>query len=235
MHMLEVDHINVYYGAIHAVKDISFHVDEGEVVTLIGANGAGKSTILKTVSGLLHSRTGAVTFLEKKLSGVPAHKIVAMGLAQVPEGRQVFLQMTVEDNLEMGAYTRPNGEVAGSIEQVYAQFPRLKERRKQIAGTLSGGEQQMLAMGRALMSKPKLMMLDEPSMGLAPILVEQIFEIIQDLHRSGTTILLVEQNAQMALSVADRGYVLETGRIVKTAPARDLLEDEDVKRAYLGG
>ena len=233
--MLEVDHINVYYGAIHAVKDISFHVDEGEVVTLIGANGAGKSTILKTVSGLLHSRTGAVTFLEKKLSGVPAHKIVAMGLAQVPEGRQVFLQMTVEDNLEMGAYTRPNGEVAGSIEQVYAQFPRLKERRKQIAGTLSGGEQQMLAMGRALMSKPKLMMLDEPSMGLAPILVEQIFEIIQDLHRSGTTILLVEQNAQMALSVADRGYVLETGRIVKTAPARDLLEDEDVKRAYLGG
>ena len=233
--MLEVEHINVYYGAIHAVKDISFHVDEGEVVTLIGANGAGKSTILKTVSGLLHSRTGAVTFLEKKLSGVPAHKIVAMGLAQVPEGRQVFLQMTVEDNLEMGAYTRPNGEVAGSIEQVYAQFPRLKERRKQIAGTLSGGEQQMLAMGRALMSKPKLMMLDEPSMGLAPILVEQIFEIIQDLHRSGTTILLVEQNAQMALSVADRGYVLETGRIVKTAPARDLLEDEDVKRAYLGG
>ena len=233
--MLEVDHINVYYGAIHAVKDISFHVDEGEVVTLIGANGAGKSTILKTVSGLLHSRTGAVTFLEKKLSGVPAHKIVAMGLAQVPEGRQVFLQMTVEENLEMGAYTRPNGEVAGSIEQVYAQFPRLKERRKQIAGTLSGGEQQMLAMGRALMSKPRLMMLDEPSMGLAPILVEQIFEIIQDLHRSGTTILLVEQNAQMALSVADRGYVLETGRIVKTAPARDLLEDEDVKRAYLGG
>ena len=233
--MLEVDHINVYYGAIHAVKDISFHVDEGEVVTLIGANGAGKSTILKTVSGLLHSRTGAVTFLEKKLSGVPAHKIVAMGLAQVPEGRQVFLQMTVEDNLEMGAYTRPNGEVAGSIEQVYAQFPRLKERRKQIAGTLSGGEQQMLAMGRALMSKPRLMMLDEPSMGLAPILVEQIFEIIQDLHRSGTTILLVEQNAQMALSVADRGYVLETGRIVKTAPARDLLEDEDVKRASLGG
>ena len=233
--MLEVEHINVYYGAIHAVKDISFHVDEGEVVTLIGANGAGKSTILKTVSGLLHSRTGSITFLDKKLSGVPAHKIVSMGLAQVPEGRQVFLQMTVEDNLEMGAYTRPNGEVAGSIEQVYAQFPRLKERRKQIAGTLSGGEQQILAMGRALMSKPRLMMLDEPSMGLAPILVEQIFEIIQDLHRSGTTILLVEQNAQMALSVADRGYVLETGRIVKTAPARDLLEDEDVKRAYLGG
>ena len=233
--MLEVEHINVYYGAIHAVKDISFHVEEGEVVTLIGANGAGKSTILKTVSGLLHSRTGAVTFLGKKLSGIPAHKVVGMGLAQVPEGRQVFLQMTVEENLEMGAYTRPNGEVAGSIEQVYAQFPRLKERRKQIAGTLSGGEQQMLAMGRALMSKPRLMMLDEPSMGLAPILVEQIFEIIQDLHRSGTTILLVEQNAQMALSVADRGYVLETGRIVKTAPARDLLEDEDVKRAYLGG
>ena len=233
--MLEVEHINVYYGAIHAVKDISFHVDEGEVVTLIGANGAGKSTILKTVSGLLHNRTGSITFLDKKLSGVPAHKIVSMGLAQVPEGRQVFLQMTVEDNLEMGAYTRPNSEVAESIERVYAQFPRLKERRKQIAGTLSGGEQQMLAMGRALMSKPKLMMLDEPSMGLAPILVEQIFEIIQSHHKAGTTILLVEQNAQMALSVADRGYVLETGHIVKTAPAHTLLEDEDVKRAYLGG
>ena len=233
--MLEVDHINVYYGAIHAVKDISFHVDEGEVVTLIGANGAGKSTILKTVSGLLHSRTGAVTFLEKKLSGVPAHKIVAMGLAQVPEGRQVFLQMTVEDNLEMGAYTRPNGEVAGSIEQVYAQFPRLKERRKQIAGTLSGGEQQMLAMGRALMSRPKLLMLDEPSMGLAPILVEQIFEIIQRLHKAGTTILLVEQNAQMALSVADRAYVLETGKISLSGTGAELAASDQVRKAYLGG
>ena len=235
MSMLHVENINVYYGAIHAVKDISFHVDEGEVVTLIGANGAGKSTILKTISGLLHSHTGSITFLDQKIAGVPAHKIVSRGLAQVPEGRQVFLQMTVEENLEMGAYTRPGSEVAPGLETVYEQFLRLKERRRQVAGTLSGGEQQMLAMGRALMSRPKLMMLDEPSMGLAPILVEQIFEIIQTLHKAGTTILLVEQNARMALSVADRGYVLETGRILKTAPAHTLLEDEDVKKAYLGG
>ncbi len=235
MAMLNVENINVYYGAIHAVKDISFEVNEGEVVTLIGANGAGKSTILKTVSGLLHSRTGSITFLDQKIGGIPAHKIVSRGLAQVPEGRQVFLQMTVEENLEMGAYTRPGGEVDPSLAQVYEQFPRLKERRRQVAGTLSGGEQQMLAMGRALMSKPKLLMLDEPSMGLAPILVEQIFDIIQTLHKAGTTILLVEQNAQMALSVADRGYVLETGRVVKTAPAHTLLEDEAVKKAYLGG
>ena len=235
MSMLHVENINVYYGAIHAVKDISFHVDEGEVVTLIGANGAGKSTILKTISGLLHSHTGSITFLDQKIAGVPAHKIVSRGLAQVPEGRQVFLQMTVEENLEMGAYTRPGSEVAPGLETVYEQFPRLKERRRQVAGTLSGGEQQMLAMGRALMSRPKLMMLDEPSMGLAPILVEQIFEIIQTLHKAGTTILLVEQNARMALSVADSGYVLETGRILKTAPAHTLLEDEDVKKAYLGG
>ena len=235
MSMLHVENINVYYGAIHAVKDISFHVDEGEVVTLIGANGAGKSTILKTISGLLHSHTGSISFLDQKIAGVPAHKMVSRGLAQVPEGRQVFLQMTVEENLEMGAYTRPGSEVAPGLETVYEQFPRLKERRRQVAGTLSGGEQQMLAMGRALMSRPKLMMLDEPSMGLAPILVEQIFEIIQTLHKAGTTILLVEQNARMALSVADRGYVLETGRILKTAPAHTLLEDEDVKKAYLGG
>lgn len=235
MAMLNVENINVYYGAIHAVKDISFHVDEGEVVTLIGANGAGKSTILKTISGLLRSRTGAITFLGKNIGLVPAHKIITEGLAQVPEGRQVFLQMTVEENLEMGAFTRPNSEVEPGIEKVYLQFPRLKERRRQVAGTLSGGEQQMLAMGRALMSRPKLLMLDEPSMGLAPILVEQIFDIIQTLHQEGTTILLVEQNAQMALSVADRGYVLETGRVVKTAPAGELLEDESVKKAYLGG
>lgn len=235
MSMLTVENINVYYGAIHAVKDISFFVDEGEVVTLIGANGAGKSTILKTVSGLLHSHTGSITFLDHKISGMAAPKIVSQGLAQVPEGRKIFLQMTVEENLEMGAYTRPIGEISGGIQKVYGQFPRLKERRKQIAGTLSGGEQQMLAMGRALMSRPRLLMLDEPSMGLAPILVEQIFEIIRTLHEAGTTILLVEQNAQMALSVADRGYVLETGHILKTAPARDLLEDEDVKKAYLGG
>lgn len=233
--MLEVENLSVYYGAIHAVKGVSFYVDEGEVVTLIGANGAGKSTILKTVSGLLHSRTGTVSFLGQDLTGTPAHKVVGMGLAQVPEGRQVFLQMSVEDNLEMGAYTRPNSEIDPGLAQVYEQFPRLKERRRQVAGTLSGGEQQMLAMGRALMSRPKLLMLDEPSMGLAPLLVEQIFEIIQTLHKAGTTILLVEQNAQMALSVADRGYVLETGRVVKTAPAHTLLADEAVKKAYLGG
>ena len=233
--ILKVNDINVYYGAIHAIKGISFEVNPGEIVTLIGANGAGKSTTLQTISGLLHSHTGSIEFLGENLSGVPAHKIVAKGLAQVPEGRRIFLQMTVEENLEMGAYTRSGGGIDADLEKVYTYFPRLMERRRQIAGTLSGGEQQMLAMGRALMSKPKLMMLDEPSMGLAPILVEQIFEIIQSLHKAGTTILLVEQNAQMALSVADRGYVLETGHIVKTAPAHTLLEDEDVKRAYLGG
>lgn len=235
MAMLSVENINVYYGAIHAVKDISFEVQQGEVVTLIGANGAGKSTILKTVSGLLRSHTGSVTFLDQNIATIAPHKIVTLGLAQVPEGRAVFLQMTVEENLEMGAFTRPGTEVDPGLERVYAQFPRLKERRKQIAGTLSGGEQQMLAMGRALMSKPTLLMLDEPSMGLAPILVDQIFDIIQALHKNGTTILLVEQNAQMALSVADRGYVLETGRVVKTAPANALLADESVKKAYLGG
>ena len=233
--ILNVENMTVYYGAIHAVKDISFHVDEGEIVTLIGANGAGKTTTLQTVSGLLHSRTGSITFDGQNLAGIPAHKLVSRGLAQVPEGRRVFLQMSVEENLEMGAYVRPNSEVDDSLALVYEQFPRLKERRKQVAGTLSGGEQQMLAMGRALMSKPKLLMLDEPSMGLAPILVEQIFEIIQNLHKNGTTILLVEQNAQMALSVADRGYVLETGRIVNTGRGVDLLEDESVKKAYLGG
>ncbi|MEG2987947.1 MAG: ABC transporter ATP-binding protein [Oscillospiraceae bacterium] len=233
--MLNVENINVYYGAIHAVKDISFHVDEGEIVTLIGANGAGKSTILQTVSGLLRSRTGSVTFLDQNISNVPPHKLVGLGLAQVPEGRRVFLQMTVEENLEMGAFTQPSSVVDPGLARVYEQFPRLKERRRQIAGTLSGGEQQMLAMGRALMSSPKLLMLDEPSMGLAPILVDQIFEIIQTLHKAGTTVLLVEQNAQMALSVADRGYVLETGRVLKTAPASALLADEDVKKAYLGG
>ncbi|MEG1240664.1 MAG: ABC transporter ATP-binding protein, partial [Oscillospiraceae bacterium] len=224
--MLNVENINVYYGAIHAVKDISFHVDEGEIVTLIGANGAGKSTILQTVSGLLRSRTGSVTFLDRNISNVPPHKLVGLGLAQVPEGRRIFLQMTVEENLEMGAFTQSNSVVDPGLARVYEQFPRLKERRRQIAGTLSGGEQQMLAMGRALMSSPKLLMLDEPSMGLAPILVDQIFEIIQTLHKAGTTILLVEQNAQMALSVADRGYVLETGRVLKTAPASALLADE---------
>ena len=233
--MLKVNDINVYYGSIHAIKGVSFEVNDGEIVTLIGANGAGKSTTLNTIAGLLHTQTGSVEFLGEKINGVPPHTIVSKGLALVPEGRRVFLQMTVEENLEMGAYTRPGSEVDPGIAGVYERFPRLKERRRQIAGTLSGGEQQMLAMGRALMSRPKLLMLDEPSMGLAPILVEQIFDIIRELHRSGTTVLLVEQNAQMALSIADRGYVLETGKIVATGTGQELLNDDAVKRAYLGG
>ncbi|MBQ6756529.1 MAG: ABC transporter ATP-binding protein [Oscillospiraceae bacterium] len=233
--MLEVSDLHVYYGAIHAIKGISFKVEEGEIVTLIGANGAGKSTTLKTVSGLLHPRSGSIVFDGKSTLSIAPHKLVSHGLAQVPEGRAVFLQMTVAENLEMGAYTRPPQEVAENIAKVYDLFPRLKEREKQIAGTLSGGEQQMLAMGRALMSQPKLMMLDEPSMGLAPILVEQIFDIIKDLHRSGTTILLVEQNAQMALSVADRAYVLETGKIILSGTGKELAASEEVKKAYLGG
>ena len=233
--ILKVSDINVYYGAIHAIKGVSFEVNPGEVVTLIGANGAGKSTTLQTVSGLLHSRTGSIEFLGENLMGVPAHKVVAKGLAQVPEGRRVFLQMTVEENLEMGAYTRSGGDIDADLEKVYAYFPRLMERRRQIAGTLSGGEQQMLAMGRALMSRPKLLMLDEPSMGLAPILVEQIFKIIQTLHEAGTTILLVEQNAQAALSIADRGYVLETGKIVTSGTGTELLASPEIKKAYLGG
>ena len=232
--ILKVSDINVYYGAIHAIKGVSFEVNPGEVVTLIGANGAGKSTTLQTVSGLLHSRTGSIEFLGENLMGVPAHKVVAKGLAQVPEGRRVFLQMTVEENLEMGAYTRSGGDIDADLEKVYAYFPRLMERRRQIAGTLSGGEQQMLAMGRALMSRPKLLMLDEPSMGLAPILVEQIFKIIQTLHEAGTTILLVEQNAQAALSIADRGYVLETGKIVTSGTGTELLASPEIKKAYLG-
>ena len=233
--MLKVNDIHVYYGAIHAIKGVSFEVSEGEIVTLIGANGAGKTTTLDTVAGLLHPKTGSVEFDGQTLSGMQAYKIVSKGLALVPEGRRVFLQMSVEENLEMGAYTQPNSTVKTGLERVYEYFPRLKERRRQIAGTLSGGEQQMLAMGRALMSSPKLMMLDEPSMGLAPILVEQIFEIVQTLHKAGTTILLVEQNAQMALSVADRGYVLETGKIVATGTGTELLNNEAVKKAYLGG
>ncbi len=233
--ILKVDSINVYYGSIHAIKDISFEVSEGEIVTLIGANGAGKSTTLNTISGLLRSRTGSITFHGENISHVPAHKIVAKGLALVPEGRRVFLQMTVEENLEMGAFTQENSAVAPGLELVYEQFPRLKERRTQTAGTLSGGEQQMLAMGRALMSRPKLLMMDEPSMGLAPILVEQIFEIIQNLHRSGSTILLVEQNAQAALAIASRGYVMETGKIVAQGTGKELLASPDIKKAYLGG
>ena len=233
--MLKVDNINVYYGAIHAIKDVSFEVQEGEIVTLIGANGAGKSTILKTISGLLHTRTGSIHYEGKDLKGIAPHNIVKMGVAHVPEGRRMFSRMTVEENLQMGAFTQPAASVADSLENVYSRFPRLKERRKQVAGTLSGGEQQILAMGRALMSKPKLMMMDEPSMGLAPILVEQIFDIIKELNQAGSTILLVEQNALMALSVANRGYVLETGRIVLSASAKDLLNNDSVKKAYLGG
>ena len=233
--MLSVKDLNVYYGPIHAVKGVSFHVDEGEIVTLIGANGAGKSTILKTVSGLMKPKGGEVDFLDKKISGVAPHKIVKMGIAHVPEGRRIFTRMTVEENLEMGAFTAPNSSVEEGKELVFRQFPRLKERRKQTAGTLSGGEQQMLAMGRALMSKPTLMMLDEPSMGLAPILVEQVFEIIKRLHEAGTTILLVEQNAQMALSIADRAYVLETGKISLSGTGKELSESESIRKAYLGG
>ena len=235
MAMLQVDSINVFYGSIHAIKDVSFSVEQGEIVTLIGANGAGKSTILKTVSGLLRSKGGSVQFHDNSITGAAPHRIVSMGLAHVPEGRHVFAQMTVEENLEMGAYTRPQGEIAPGLERVYIRFPRLKERRKQISGTLSGGEQQMLAMGRALMSQPTLLMLDEPSMGLAPLMVEQIVAIVKELHKDGVTVLLVEQNAQMALSVADRGYVLETGKIVLTGEGKALLEDGAVKKAYLGG
>ena len=233
--MLEVQNINVFYGNIQAIRDISFSVEDGEIVTLIGANGAGKSTILKSISGLLRSKTGDITFDGKSIKGTAPHKIVAQGLAHVPEGRRVFLQMTVEENLDMGAFTAPRATFEDSLANVYERFPRLKERRRQIAGTLSGGEQQMLAMGRGLMSQPKLMMLDEPSMGLAPILVEQIFDIIQELNRAGTTILLVEQNAQMALSIANRGYVLETGQIVFHAPSSELLTNDAVQKAYLGG
>ena len=233
--ILKVEDINVYYGSIHAIKGVSFEVNEGEIVTLIGANGAGKSTTLNTISGLLHSKTGSITFMGENLGKIPCHKIVSKGLALVPEGRRVFLQMTVQENLEMGAFTQGGKTLDDDLERVYQQFPRLKERFKQVAGTLSGGEQQMLAMGRALMSHPKLLMLDEPSMGLAPILVEQIFDIIRELHKAGTTILLVEQNAQAALSVADRGYVLETGKVVTTGTGHELLEGPAIKKAYLGG
>ena len=233
--LLKVDDIHVYYGSIHAIKGISFEVREGEIVTLIGANGAGKSTTLNTVSGLLRPRSGMITFEGKSIVGIGASKVVGLGMALCPEGRRVFQQMTVRENLEMGGYSRPNDEIPASLEDVFTRFPRLKEREKQVAGTLSGGEQQMLAMGRALMSKPKLLMLDEPSMGLAPILVEQIFDIIKELHHAGTTILLVEQNAQMALSVADRAYVLGTGKITISGDAADVLADDRVQAAYLGG
>ena len=232
--MLKIDDIHVYYGAIHAIKGVSFEVHLGEIVALIGANGAGKSTILKTVSGLMHPRSGRITFMDEDITHTDAHKLVRHGLAHVPEGRRIFLQMSVQDNLEMGAFTQKNVS-AEDLEMVFNYFPRLKERRKQIAGTLSGGEQQMLAMSRALMSHPKLMMLDEPSMGLAPILVDQIFDIIKELHTAGTTILLVEQNARKALQVADRAYVLETGSVTLSGTGAELASSDAVKKAYLGG
>lgn len=233
--VLTVKNINVYYGAIHAIKGVSFDVDRGEIVTLIGANGAGKSTTLHTVSGLLRSRTGDIEFLGESIAHTAAHKIVAKGISHVPEGRRIFQGLTVEENLQMGAFVAKKDRIEPNLEYVYEQFPRLKERTKQIAGTLSGGEQQMLAMGRALMSDPELLMLDEPSMGLAPILVDQIFEIIKNLNKAGTTILLVEQNAQMALSIADRAYVIETGKIALSGTGEELAKSDKVRKAYLGG
>lgn len=235
MAMLEVKDLEVYYGVIQAIKGVSFHVDKGEVIALIGANGAGKTTILHTITGLLIPKKGSVMFGGKDITKVPAHKIVSMGMAHVPEGRRVFAELSVYENLRMGAYTRKDkGEIEASLQQIYERFPRLKERKNQMAGTLSGGEQQMLAMGRALMSKPQIILMDEPSMGLSPILVNEIFDIIQSVSESGTTVLLVEQNAKKALSIADRAYVLETGNIVMEGKAQDLLEDDSIKKAYLG-
>ena len=232
--MLKIENIDVYYGAIHAVKNVSFQVGEGEIVALIGANGAGKSTILKTISGLMHPRSGSITFCDQNITHTEAYKLLRTGLAHVPEGRRIFLEMTVQENLEMGAYIKKSVSQE-DLEMVFNYFPRLKERRKQIAGTLSGGEQQMLAMSRALMSHPKLMMLDETSMGLAPIIVDQVFGIIKELHKSGTTILLVEQNARKALQIADRAYVLETGSITLSGTGPELAKSDAVRKAYLGG
>lgn len=235
MAMLEVKDLEVYYGVIQAIKGVSFEVNQGEVIALIGANGAGKTTILHTVTGLLSPKKGQVLFEGRDITKVPAHKIVSMGMAHVPEGRRVFAELSVYENLKMGAYTRKDkGEIEESLANVYKRFPRLEERKNQMAGTLSGGEQQMLAMGRALMSKPKIILMDEPSMGLSPILVNEIFDIIQAVSESGTTVLLVEQNAKKALSIADRAYVLETGNIVLEGNAKDLLEDDSIKKAYLG-
>ena len=234
--MLKIEDLEVSYGAVQALRGISMEVNDGEIVSLIGANGAGKTTTLHAITGLVPIKSGSVIYDGHDLRKTDPSRIVTMGLAHVPEGRQVFTRMTVAENLAMGAYFRKDKKaIAGDLERVYARFPRLKERAKQLAGTLSGGEQQMLAMGRALMSHPKLLMLDEPSMGLAPILVEQIFDIIKDLNQKGSTILLVEQNAQMALSVAHRGYVMETGKIVATGTGAELIESPEIKRAYLGG
>ncbi len=233
--MLKIQNLAVHYGMIQAVHDVSFEVKQGEIVTLIGANGAGKTTILRTISGLIRPSQGSITFEDNEITKTAPQKIVANGLSQVPEGRHVFSGLSVMENLEMGAYLRKDGEIKTDYEQVFQKFPVLKERKNQDAATLSGGEQQMLAMGRALMSKPKLLLLDEPSMGLAPIFIKEIFSIIQEINQQGTTILLIEQNAKMALSVADRGYVLETGKVVLSGTGQELLESEEVKKAYLGG
>lgn len=235
MAMLEIKDLEVYYGMIQAIKGISFEVNEGEVIALIGANGAGKTTTLHTISGLITPKKGTVTFEGKEITKVPAHKIVSLGMAHVPEGRRVFASLSVFQNLKLGAYTRNSkDEIEESLKMVYARFPRLEERKNQLAGTLSGGEQQMLAMGRALMSSPRIILMDEPSMGLSPIFVNEIFDIIKQVSAGGTTVLLVEQNAKKALSIADRGYVLETGKIVLSGKAEELLNDESVKKAYLG-
>ena len=236
MSLLELKDINVYYGAIHALKGISLNVEEGQVVSLIGANGAGKTTTLRTISGLLRSKTGSISFMGKELRNDSAESIVRLGISHCPEGRRVFADMSVKENLEMGAFTRKDKkEISQTMDMIYDHFPRLKERMNQMAGTLSGGEQQMLAMGRALMSKPKLLLLDEPSMGLAPILVKEIFNMVQEIHDMGTTVLLVEQNARMALAISDYAYVLETGHISLEGEARSLAESEEVRKVYLGG
>lgn len=234
--MLTINDINVFYGAIHAIKGVSLEVNEGEIVTLIGANGAGKSTILRTISGLLKPKTGSIQFEGQEIAGMPAYEIVKTGISQVPEGRRIFAEMSVLENLELGAFTRKDKDgIKADMELVFERFPRLKERIGQLAGTLSGGEQQMLAMGRALMSRPRLLLLDEPSMGLAPLLIKEIFAIIQDINKTGTTVLLVEQNANMALSIAHRAYVLETGRITLSGDAKELAASDEVRKAYLGG
>lgn len=235
MVMLEIKDLEVYYGVIQAIKGVSFEVNEGEVIALIGANGAGKTTILHTITGLITPKAGKVIFEGEDITKMPGHKIVTRGIAHVPEGRRVFADLTVLENLKLGAYTRKDKkEIEESMEMIYSRFPRLKERRNQLAGTLSGGEQQMLAMGRALMSKPRIILMDEPSMGLSPIFVNEIFKIIEDVSRAGTTVLLVEQNAKKALSIADRAYVLETGNITLSGDAKDLMNDDSVKKAYLG-
>ena len=234
--MLKIDNLHVYYGAIHAIKGVSLEVNQGEIVTLIGANGAGKSTTLRTISGLLKPKEGTIAFEGQPIGGVPAHEIVKQGISQVPEGRRIFAEMTVMENLELGAFTRSDKDgIKADLKTVFERFPRLEERKEQLAGTLSGGEQQMLAMGRALMSRPRLLLLDEPSMGLAPLLIREIFSIIVDINKTGTTVLLVEQNANMALSIAHRAYVLETGRITLSGDAKELAASEEVRKAYLGG